>query len=310
MPLSCSAQSDAGRQGFVTLGFELKISARTNLASLAALRSLSRSSQDVARSMERLSSGLRINRASDDPGGLVLSEHLKADQRTARIAYQNANDAISSLNVADGALAEATAAMMRIAEVAHRSATGTITNAQRIPMEAEYVALASEIARIIRTTQFNDITLLTEEKATKFMVGIAGEDLSFITHNWRPANLTDLGFSQQGAGGESLTHTLIGPDTPTSQIRSLSTYEAAMAAVQYLAELRGEIGATQSRLGHSADLMANAAATFGEAGSRVRDIDVAQEAAELTRSQITQQAATAIMAQANQQPQFVLMLLS
>lgn len=280
---------------------------RTNLPSLNAQRNLSASSSRLATAYSRLSSGLRINRAMDDAAGLAIAESLKADSRIATVAIRNANDGVSIISITDGAIGQITNVLSRLAELAEQSANGVFSNQQRSALQLEFGALMSEVERIAMTTEFNGLKLLSGGHEVSFQVGFDGSSMSQIVFSGVQATLGAIGLAQ--AGSSNPTYSIIGANIAESQSAARQALDAIRAAVVSVTRNRGTLGAAESRLETTIQNLQVARENFTAAESRIRDVDVAMEAAELTRLNILQQAGTAVLAQANQQPQLVLQLL-
>jgi flagellin len=254
-----------------------------------------------------LSSGLRINRASDDAAGLAIAENLKVDARVASVAIRNANDGISIVAITDGAIAEITNILSRLAELSEQAANGVYGNGQRSALQLEFSALMSEVERVAITTEFNGLKLLSGGGSVTFQVGFDGTSTSQIAYSGVQATLSALGLS--GANSSIHTYSIIGDTDIESQSAARIALDAINAAITSVTRNRGTLGAAESRLEITISNLQVARENFQAAESRIRDVDVAQEAAELTRLTILQQAGTAILAQANQQPQLALQLL-
>lgn len=286
----------------------MSINLRSNVPSLQAQRSLSQSTKALNTAYERLSSGLRINRARDDAAGLAIAEQLKSDSRVATVAIRNANDAISVINIADQAIGEITSVLVRLAELAQQSSNGVYSNTQRSAIQEEFVALTSEIERIAYTTEFNGIKLLSGGAQVLFQVGFDGTSLSQVTYSGVQATLGALGLAT--AGTSDLAYSIIATTGEVdSQIAARSTLDAVNNAIALLTQNRGLLGAAESRLDITIQNLQVARENFIAAESRIRDVDVAKESAELSRLSILQQAGTAVLAQANQQPALALQLI-
>jgi len=285
----------------------MAITLGTNVASLQAQRRLANSSQALGRTFERLSSGQRINKASDDAAGLAIADQLRADQRVATVAIRNANDGISTIAIADSALSEIANVLTRLAELAEQSANGVFSTVQRSALGNEFVALASEIERIAVTTEFNGVKLLSGGSALTLQVGFNSGSTSQVSFSGVQGTLAALGLAT--ANSSALTYSLNGTTIAAGQDASKSALDAVSRAIQSLASTRGTLGATESRLNVAINNLTVARENFAAAESRIRDVDVATEAAELTRLGILQQAGAAILAQANQQPGLALSLL-
>lgn len=280
---------------------------RTNLPSISAQRNLNESTGRLRQAYERLSSGLRINRAKDDAAGLAIAESLKADSRVASVGIRNANDGISIIAITDGAISQITNILSRLAELAEESANGVFSNSQRSALQLEFSALMSEVERIAITTEFNGLRLLSGGGSVVFQVGFDGSSLSQITYSGVQATLAALGLSQ--ASSSVHTYSITGLTDVESQSASRLALDAIRAAVTSVTRNRGTLGAAESRLETTITNLTIARENFQAAESVIRDVDVAAESAELTRLTILQQAGTAILAQANQQPSLALQLL-
>lgn len=280
---------------------------RTNLDSIHAQNDLNSVTNRLRTSYSRLSSGLRITKASDDAAGLAIAEQLKADSRIASVAIRNANDGISIISITDGALAEVGNILVRMTELAEQSANGVYSTTQRSALQSEFVALASEIQRIADTTTFNGKSLLTDTSVVNFQVGLDGQSNSQITYSGILGTLSSLGLAADGSN--VLVYSINDTTNALAEVASRNTLEGMRGAISSLTRNRGALGATESRLNSAIATLSVQRENVIAAESRIRDVDVAFEAAELTRLNILQQAATAMVAQANQQPALALRLL-
>ncbi len=280
---------------------------RTNLPSITAQKNLGESTTGLQTAFERLSSGLRINKAKDDAAGLAIAENLKVDARVASVAIRNASDGISVVSITDGAIGQITNVLSRLGELAEQSANGVLANDQRSALAGEFSALMSEVERIAYTTEFNGLRLLSQGGTVTFQVGFDGSSLSQITYSGVQATLAALGLA--AANSSVPIYSIVGNSDLASQSASREALDAINRAITSVTRARGTLGAAESRLEVTINNLTVARENFTAAESRIRDADVAAEAAELTRLTILQQAGTAILAQANQQPQLVLQLL-
>lgn len=285
----------------------MSLNIRTNLASINAQRSLNSSSKGLQTAFERLSSGLRINRAMDDAAGLAIAENLKADARVASVAMRNASDGISIVAITDGAISSITNVLSRLAELAEQSANGVYGNDQRSAIQLEFNALMSEVERIAHTTKFNGLNLLSGGSQVTFQVGFDGTSISQVTYSGVQATLEAMGLAN--AGSSIPAFSIQGSTSLESQSAARLALDAINAAISSVTRSRGTLGAAESRLDLSIRNLQIARENFKGAESRIRDADIAEESAELTRLTILQQAGTAILAQANQQPSLALQLL-
>lgn len=268
----------------------------TNVASLNAQRNLSNTTQSLNRSLERLSSGLRITRASDDAAGLAISESFRAEIRSLGQAQRNANDGVSLLQIAEGALNETSNNLIRLRELAIQSANGTLGAAERGTLNAEFQDLIEEIDRVAAVTEFNGTNLLASTGASiTFQVGANSTSNDTITLSGVDATSSSIGLSGL---------------TISSQSAAAATLTGLDAAISEIAELRGSFGTAQNRLESTIRSLAVAIENTSAAESRIRDVDVASETAILTRNQVLQQAGIAVLAQANVSTQSALSLLN
>lgn len=285
----------------------MSLNIRTNIASINAQKNLRLSTNGINTGYERLSSGMRINRAKDDAAGLAIAESLKADARIAQVGIRNANDGISIIAITDGAIAQITNVLSRLAELAQQSANGVFSNSQRSALSLEFNALQSEVERIAVTTEFNGLKLLSAGNQITFQVGFDGSSLSQVSYTGVAATLQQLGLAQSGTS--TPLYSIIAATDELSQSASRAALDAITTAITSVTRNRGTLGAAESRLETTINNLSVARENFSRAESVIRDADIAYEAAELTRLTILQQAGTAILAQANQQPQLALQLI-
>ena len=277
-----------------------------NIPSLNAQRILGINNGRLAQSVERISSGIRINRGSDDAAGLAISEGLRSDIRALRQAIRNANDGVSLINVTEGALNEQSGILIRLRELASQAATGTVGSTERQTIQLEFSALRNEVDRIAQTTEFNGQKLVEGSLASSvatsshilIQVGIDSSEHSRINLN------TQVNLSAMTSTGLSI-HEL----SVTSSDAALTALEQINTSIGMLTQGRGKIGAVQNRLIRSISTLSIAIENLSAAESAIRDADIAEEVALLTRNQILVQAATAMVGQANLIPQSVLQLL-
>ena len=267
--------------------------ANTNIASLTAQNSLFRATNRLRGNFARLSSGLRIFSAADDAAGLGISERMRSQIASYSVASRNAQDGISMAQVAEGALAEVSNILTRMRELALQSANGTLDDADdRATLDAEFQSLDDEINRIATSTEFNGISLLDAVGTVSIQVGIdSGSTIDVNTVDVTSATL----------GIDTLS-----VDTAANATTALAAIDLAITAVS---QDRGRIGADQNRLTSALSNALNMRENLAAAESRIRDVDVAFETAALARNSFLQQAALAVLAQANAQPALVLTLL-
>ncbi len=270
----------------------------TNVASLTAQRNLSRNEGVMNKAMARLSSGLRINTAADDAAGLAISEKLRASLRGLAQAQRNANDGISMLQTAEGALNETSDMLVRMRELAVQSANGTLGTNERVALHSEFAQLRQEIDRIAAVTDFAGIKLLdgSQSAGVTFQVGTGSSSNDKIT--------VSIARAVTSALNSSLNTATI--STVTGAQNSLSYIDTA---INTLNQKRGEYGAKQNRLYTTINNLSAAHENLSAANSRIRDADVAAESANFTRSQILMQAGVSVLAQANQLPSSALSLI-
>ena len=277
-----------------------------NVASLNAQRILGLNNDRLAKSVERISSGIRINRGADDAAGLAISEALRSDIRGLRQAVRNANDGIALINVAEGALNEQSSILIRLRELASQAATGTVGSTERATIQLEFSALRNEIDRIAATSQFNGQGLVDGSLASS----VASANQVFIqvgidsTANSRINLNTEINL-------KAVTSTILGIDTlsVTAAAQALTTLDTINNAISTVTQARGQVGAVQNRLTRSVGNLSVSIENLQAAESSIRDADIAKEIADLTRNQILVQSATAMVGQANLIPQSILQLL-
>jgi flagellin len=280
----------------------------TNLVSLNAQRNLSMSQSSLATSMQRLSSGLRVNSAKDDAAGLAIAERMNTQVRGMAVATRNANDAISLSQTAEGALGKVGDLLQRMRELAVQSANGTNNDADRVSLNNEFVQLAQEATRTLGGTQFNGQNILATTNASTFQIGANNttniDQISVDGFDWSAA--TDI----TAVLGTAI---ITGTDVPTMQITDISTAQTAIAgiddAIDRINSQRATYGAVQNRFENVVANLMVATENQAAARSRIMDADYASETANLSRASILQQAGNAMVAQANQLPQQVLALL-
>ncbi|MFT7670502.1 MAG: flagellin [Planctomycetota bacterium] len=266
----------------------------TNIASLTAQRNLGRVTGRLQGNYARLSSGLRIASAADDAAGLTTSERMRSQIRSLGSASRNAQDGISLVQTAEGALSEVSNILGRMRELAVQASNGTLNTDDRATINIEVLALQDEIDRVATTSSFNGINLLESASTVNIQVGINGGEVIEV-------NLPNNQTSSLGIGSDT-----VGTTTVASAGASLALLDAAIGSVN---SARGNLGASQNRLQSAVASILNSRENLSAAESRIRDVDVAFETADLTRNSILQQAATSVLQQANTQPQLALSLL-
>lgn len=274
----------------------MAISLLSNATSLAAQRNLNNTQMKQAGSINRLSSGLRINSAADDAAGLGISEKLKSEIKSNTQASRNANDGVSLTQIAEGALNEVAGTLTRMRELSVQSSNGTLGANERTFLDTEFQALKTEIDRISSVTEFNGTHLLNGSAAggLAMQVGIRNSANDRITVTIASTAAADLGLA-------------------TTTVSTLANAQAAMAtidaAINSVSTRRSSLGSVQNRLQVTMSNLSVANENLTAANSRIRDVDVAEESAALTRNQILSQAGAAMLAQANQLPSIATQLL-
>lgn len=280
----------------------------TNVNASIAQNALVRNERSMNQAMERLSTGQRINSASDDAAGLAIGSRMTSQIRGLETGIRNANDAVSMVATADGALIEVTNMLQRMRELALQASNGTTTSADRSYLSSEYANLLAEIDRIAENTQWNGKTILnhttTASSTFKYQVGANGGQTIAVDFG----DLTDTGsgvFKEIKASHNVITSTT----TASALSQGTSAVVAIDSAITAVNSQRATFGAAMNQLTYAVDNLSNVKVNSEAARSRVLDTDYAAETSELARTQIIQQAGTAMLAQANQLPQTVLSLL-
>ncbi len=267
----------------------------TNVSSINTRRHLMKSTNDFEKSMEKLSSGLRINRAGDDAAGLAISENLKADIRALDQASRNAADGVSLIQTGEGALDEVSNILLRMKELAEQAMNGTLSDTDRGFLDSEYTALSSEVDRIAAGTEFNGVALLGGNLDVDIQVGIGTSANDTVN----VALSTNMNASGIGLSA--------GVDSASQATSAMSEIDDAMENV---ITARGNFGALQNRLETSIRNISMTSENLSAANSRIRDVDVAHETSRLTSFQILQQAGVSMLATANMTSSLAMSLLS
>ena len=277
-----------------------------NIASLNAQRILGANHDRLNQSVERISSGIRINKASDDAAGLAISEGLRSDIRALRQAGRNANDGVSLINITEGALNEQGSMLIRLRELASQAATGTTGSTERATIQLEFNSLRNEIDRITNTTEFNGQKLIDGSLASS----IAATSQVFIQIGIDSNANSRLNLNEQ-INLKAVTSTALSIDTLSVKTadEALTALDGISEAISSVTATRGQVGAVQNRLMRSISNLSISVENLSAAESQIRDADIAEEVALLTRNQIMVQASTAMVGQANLIPQSVLQLL-
>lgn len=276
-------------------GKVMSLTINTNIMSLNAQRNLNSTQNALSTSMQRLSSGLRINSAADDAAGLAISAGMNAQVKSLNQAVRNANDGVSLAQTAEGSLNETTNILTRMRELAQESANGTVSSSQRTSIQNEFAQLSSEIDRIANSTQFNGTNLLDGTLTNvSFQIGTFNTTNDTISLSVSAATTTALNISSTKV------------DTQAASQSALTSIDSALSTIS---TLRGTLGAVQNRLQSTINNLQVAGENISAAMSRIRDVDVAAETANMTRANILVSAGVSILSQANTAPQAALKLL-
>jgi flagellin len=275
---------------------------------MAAMNSLFRSNRDMGKSLEKLSTGLRINRSSDDAAGLAISENLRAQVRGVRQASRNAMDGTSMLQIAEGAANEISSVLQRMRELAVQSANDTLTSTERAYTNKEFDALRSEINRIAAVTNYNGVDLMSTESG-RFGVSGASSNNAFWIDAGATTGVDSITITIDTMTVSSLSSSL-NTATLTTQSGATSAITSIDSAINSVNSTRANIGAYVNRLEHAINNLMVSETNQAAAESLIRDVDFAQETAEFTKNQILVQSGTAMLAQSNMAPQNVLALVS
>ena len=277
-----------------------------NVPSMNAQRILGQNNDRLAGSVERISSGIRINRASDDAAGLAISEGLRSDIRTLRQAVRNANDGISLINITEGALNEQASILIRLRELAAQASTGTVGSTERQTIQLEFSALRNEIDRISNVTEFNGQKLVDGSLAS----GVASSRQIMIQVGLDSGANSRINLNEQiDLAAVTASSLSIDSISVTTSAAALTALDSINTAVGTVTQGRGKVGSVQNRLVRTVSNLAISVENLQAAESQIRDADIAEEVAMLTRNQIMVQASTAMVGQANLIPQSVLQLL-
>jgi len=273
----------------------------TNVASLNAQRNSATNDNLLATSLQRLSSGLRVNSAKDDAAGLAIASRMDSQARGMNVAIRNANDGISLVQTAESGMAVIGDMLQRMRELAVQASNGTNTSADLSALNSEYVQLGTEISRTLSAVEFNGTNLLSATADFTFQIGAnSGQTASIAASSIAVGSGDITGVYDTGAASALDT------GTPANNSAALTAIDMAIASIN---TARAEMGAIQNRFNYTISFLQAASENQQAARGRIMDADFAQETANLSRAQILKQAATAMVAQANQLPQGVLALL-
>jgi len=287
----------------------------TNVAASITANALTKNERAMSQAMERLSTGQRINNAGDDAAGLAISSRMTSQINGLNMAVRNANDAISLVQTADGAVVEIENMLQRMRELAVQASSGSYTATDRDALNVEFEALTAEIERVADNTQWNGTNLLNGASAFAFQVGanasqtIAVTIKDFDVDGDNASSGVFENIDTAATYGDDSTEDLEGTDIGASTAEASSSITQLSNAITRVDSVRATLGSVINRLEYAADNLANVSQNTSASRSRVLDADYASETTELAKTQIIQQAATAMLAQANQQAQSVLALL-
>jgi flagellin len=283
-----------------------------NIAALNSYRNLSGNNNTVSKNLEKLSSGYRINRAGDDAAGLAISEKMRAQITGLETAQKNANDGISLIQTAEGALTEVHSMLNRMVELAQQSANGTYDNeTDRANLQSEMDALTDEIDRISDGTNFNGKSLLNSEQAITLQIGDSSATFNQLKVSLSSTSATTLKINKATSKTQAES-AVVGGTTGiaiSTQAGAAKAVSVLKAAINTVSSTRGKLGALQNRLEHTINNLGASQENMTAAESRIRDVDMAKEMMSYTKNNILVQASQAMLAQANQVPQGVLQLL-
>ena len=264
----------------------------TNVSALSAQNALKTNARSMSTSMEQLSTGSRINSAKDDAAGLAIGQNMTTQIRGLNMAVRNVNDAVNMMQTAEGAMIEQTNMLQRMRELAVQSASGTYSTTQRSYLTTEFNALVTQIGSISSQSEWNGTNLMNATGTFSFQAGSAsGQTINVV--------ITSMSTASLGISTASIT-------TSTTASSAIATLDTAINSIN---SQRATIGASINQMTYAADNMSNIAANATASRSTIMDTDYATASTNLAKNQIIQQAATAMLAQANQQPQSVLSLL-
>ncbi len=275
---------------------------KTNVESLVAQRHLNNNNQDAASSVEKLASGSRINKSSDDAAGLAISESIRAKTRGLNQAKRNASDGVSFLQVAESGLNEISNIMIRLRELTIQAASDTLGSQEKQFLNKEYQELSQEVDRIAASTEFNGRKLLgpQEKEYMTIQVGYSGSENDRL----------NIKLSEDGKGVNTESLKIRGSDINTDDYEAIATNLTNIDdGLQSISKFRAGLGASQSRLMTAINSISTTTENMMNANSRIRDVDFAEETAKFTQAKILSTTAIAILSQANQRPEMVLNLL-
>ncbi|MDQ0299546.1 flagellin [Salibacterium salarium] len=273
----------------------------SNIQALNAYRNLNQNQTELSKNLEKLSSGLRINKASDDAAGLAISEKMRSQIRGLDQAERNAMDGVSLIQTAEGAMQEVNSMLQRMRELSVQSANDSNSESDREQIQKEIDALTDEVDNISENTEFNTKSLLNPDSS-----GAGGSGQLSLSFQIGPNSDQTIELNISGMDSETLNIDNVDVGTQSGASAAISTFDEAINTVT---SARSELGAVQNRIEHTVNNLQITHENLSSAESRIRDADMAEEMTEFTRNNIINQSATAMLAQANQMPQGVLQLL-
>ncbi len=279
----------------------MALTVRTNVASIRAASQLNNTQSQLTSSLERISSGLRVNRAADDSAGLSVATRMEADNQSLKQAIRNANDGISMVQTAEGGLNEIYNIMTRMRELSVQASNETYNSTDRAQMNTEYTQLVGEMQRLVSIAQFNHTNILNATGGYTLQIGIQNNADNQLTVNLTQLNAT------LGALGLTGAHQAISAATIAPAQNNIAALDTAMQAVN---TRRSYLGAIQNRLENALNEATNYSENLASSSSQIMDVDYAEESARMTRFQIMQQAGVAALGQAKSIPQSIVSLLS
>ncbi len=295
----------------------MSLTINNNLMAMNAARNLSNSYGNLATSVRRLSSGLRVQQAADDAAGLAIRELMRSDIAAMNLGFRTANDAISLMQTADGALGIIDEKLIRMKELAEQAATGTYSSDQRAMIDSEYQAMASEITRIANSTDFNGVHLLNGNLSSSVHNGEGLTSTGKLKVHFGTANDSAEDYYYVAIGDSTASALGVGSSAAsTSAAYTVSTQASAQRALDGLTsaitskdKIRANLGAMQNRMENTISNLQTQAENLQGAESRISDVDVAQEMTSFVRNQVLTQASVAMLSQANSMPQMALRLI-
>ncbi len=290
-----------------TWRFDMRIN--HNVSAMITQNALYNANGNLGKSLEKLSTGLRINRAADDAAGLSVSEELRTQVRGLARAKLNAQDGVALLQVAEGAANEISSILQRMRELSVQSANDTLTSVDRAYLQQEYTALADEIDRIANSAQYNTMTLIGDGANSFGASGSASSILHVGANNQAGIDNMTVTIDSITSGSLSISTGGVSPIGVSTQAAAMTSINSIDVAINSVNAMRSDMGAFVNRLEHAINNMSNQEFNTQDAESRIRDVDFANESTQFTKNQILSQSSTSMLAQANAVPQGALALI-